>query len=89
MKDPVLARLSEIIAELFDVDPHSISPGTEAKEVPGWDSVGHLSLCGALEESFEIRFDVGELAEMNSVDGIVSRIKAKSTRWREMTVTTS
>lgn len=64
MKEPVLARLREIIAELFDVDLHSVSPETKTQDIPAWDSVGHFSLCGALEKSFEIRFDVGRWREM-------------------------
>jgi len=39
--------------------------------------VGHLSLCGALEETFEVQFATSELAEMNSVRVIVSIIEAK------------
>jgi hypothetical protein len=37
----------------------------------------HLSICGALEEAFEIRFPVNDMAKMNSVRAIVFIIKEK------------
>ena len=77
MSNGVLMKVREIFAELFEVDPRTVSLETKASEIPAWDSVGHLSLCGVLEEAFESRFDVGDLAEMNSVRAIVSTIEAK------------
>jgi acyl carrier protein len=79
MSKDVLTKVREIFKELFDADPHSISLETRASEIPQWDSVGHLSLCGALEEAFEIRFAVNELAEMTNVRTIVSIVESKKT----------
>jgi acyl carrier protein len=77
MSNQVLAKVQETFRDLFDVDPYSVSLETKAFDIPEWDSVGHLSLCGALEETFEIRFDVSEFAEINSVRAIISLIEAK------------
>ena len=77
MSNDVLARVREIFKELFDAAPYSISLDTKASDISEWDSVGHLSLCGALEEAFDLQFSVNELAEMTSVRAIVSIIEAK------------
>lgn len=77
MSDDTLSKVQEIFGELFDIHPQAVSLQTKAADVPGWDSVGHLSLCGALEETFEIRFETSEFAEMNDVHTIVSVIKSK------------
>jgi acyl carrier protein len=77
MSNDLLTKLQEIFEELFDVDPQSVSVETKASDIPEWDSVGHLSLCGVLEEVFEIRFDVGDFAEIDSVSAIISLIEAK------------
>jgi len=50
---------------------------TSASDIPGWDSVGHLSLASELEQAFEISLDVDELIEMESVREIVRIIKTK------------
>lgn len=77
MSNDVLTEVRRTFNEFFGVDPDSVSLQTVAYDVPGWDSVGHLSVCGALAETFEVEFDTNELAEMNSVRAIVSIIKAK------------
>jgi acyl carrier protein len=75
MNNDILTKVREIFKELFDAD--SVSLETKASDVPEWDSVGHLSLCGALEEAFEIVFAVNEIAEMTGVRIIVSTIEEK------------
>jgi len=77
MGDDVLTKVRGVLKELFGVDPQSISLETKAFDVPGWDSVGHLSLCGALEEAFGIQFDARDLAAINSVSTIISIIDTK------------
>jgi acyl carrier protein len=78
MSNDVLTEVREILYNLFNVAPQSVSLETKAADVPEWDSVGHLSLCGSLEEAFGIRFDVDDLPEMNSVRAIVRIIEAKT-----------
>lgn len=79
MTNDVLEKVRGILEDLFGVDPASVSLDTKASDIPEWDSVGHLSLCGALEEVFELRFNVSDFAEMTTVRAIVSIIGAKKT----------
>jgi acyl carrier protein len=76
--EPVLIRVREVLKEVFGVNPQSVSLETKAFDIAGWDSVGHLSLCGALEEAFGMRFDATELADMTDVGKIVAIIETKS-----------
>jgi acyl carrier protein len=77
MSDEVLTKVQEVFGELFGIEPCAVSLQTKAIDIPEWDSVGHLSLCGALEEAFEIQLAVNDMAEMNSVRAIVFIIKEK------------
>jgi acyl carrier protein len=77
MSTAVLTKVQEVLKELFGIDPSSISLETKAFDIPGWDSVGHLSLCGALEEAFEAVFDASEMAEMDNLRAIVAVIEEK------------
>lgn len=76
--ESVLVRVQEVLKEVFGVNPHSVSMETKAFDIPGWDSVGHLSLCGALEEAFGIYFNATELADMTTVRSIVAIIQTKT-----------
>jgi acyl carrier protein len=75
--DYVLTKVQEAFKAAFDIDPQSVTMETTAEDIPGWDSVGHLSLGATLEEVFGIRLDVDELMEMESVREIVRVITPK------------
>jgi len=73
----ILAKVREAFTAAFDTDPQLVSMRTNASDIPGWDSMGHLSLASNLEETFGINLDVDELMEMESVREIVRIIEAK------------
>lgn len=75
--DYVLTKVREAFKASFDIDPQSVTMETTADDVPGWDSVGHLSLGANLEETFGISLDVDDLMEMESVRKIVAIITTK------------
>ena len=77
VKSDVLSKVKEVLRGVFDVDPHLVSLETEATDIPAWDSVGHLSLCGALDDAFELQLAVNEMAQMVSVRKIVSIVEEK------------
>jgi acyl carrier protein len=76
-QDYILDKVREAFKAAFDVDPQSVSLDTTTSDIPAWDSVGHLSLAGSLEEAFGVSLDVDELMEMESVREIVRIISTK------------
>jgi acyl carrier protein len=79
MKDTadVLTTVREAFKAAFDIDPQLVSMETSPSDIPGWDSVGHLSLASDLEQAFRISLDVDDLMEMENVREIVRIIEAK------------
>jgi acyl carrier protein len=75
--DQVLPKVQEAFKSVFDVEPESLTLETSAGDIPGWNSLGHLSLTTQLEQTFGITFDVDELMEMENVREIVRIISAK------------
>ena len=75
--DLVLAKVREAFKSVFDVDPQLLTLETSAGDIPGWNSLGHLSLTTQLEQTFGITFDVDELMEMENVREIVRIVSAK------------
>jgi acyl carrier protein len=75
--EAILTKVREVFKTSFDIDPQKISMETGASDVPGWDSVGHLSLASNLEQTFKISLDVDEMMEMENVGKIVHIIQAK------------
>ncbi len=73
----ILSNVRQAFKAAFDIDPQCVSMETTADDIAAWDSVGHLSLAGNLEEVFGISLDVDELMEMESVRKIVGIITTK------------
>jgi acyl carrier protein len=76
-QDYILTNVREAFKAAFDIDPQLVSMDTTPSDISAWDSVGHLSLAGSLEEVFGISLDVDELMEMDSVREIVRIIGTK------------
>jgi acyl carrier protein len=62
------------MAEVFDVPPEEIGPGLHRDDASAWDSMNHLRLVSALEETFGIRFTMKEVGEMASFDDVLRRV---------------
>ncbi len=75
--DYVLNQVREAFKSAFEIDPALVTLNTSASDIPGWDSVGHLSLASNLEQTFGISLDVDELIEMENVREIVRIVSAK------------
>ena len=75
--DDILTRIREAFHNAFGVDAQMVLPETTPSDVPAWDSVGHLELASALEQSFGISLDVDDLMEMENVREIIRVIESK------------
>jgi len=73
----ILSNVQQAFKGAFDINPQLVTMNTTASDISAWDSVGHLSLAGNLEEVFGISLDVDELMEMESVRQIVRIISTK------------
>lgn len=56
----VTARVREVVAASFDVEPEDLHDGTTARDVDGWDSLAHATLILRLQKVFGIRLDQAE-----------------------------
>jgi acyl carrier protein len=73
----LLAKVQKAFHVAFDVDPQSISIDTQPDDVPGWDSMGHVTLASSLEREFDTSFDVDDLMAMENVREILRIVKSK------------
>ncbi len=78
--DKVLLKVQSAFQAAFDIDPQTVTIDTTPKDIPIWDSMGHVVLASNLEQAFGITLDVDELMEMESVRAIVTIIQAKLAR---------
>lgn len=63
-------KLRMIMAEVLEVNPAQITAQTSVENQPKWDSLRHMNLIFAIEDSFGVRFTDDELPNLISVAAI-------------------
>ncbi len=59
------------IAEVFEEPPGQLAADTARKKIPGWDSLGTLTLIAALDERFDIHLSEKDMDGMQQVQDIL------------------
>lgn len=75
----IFARLNKIFRKVFDDNGITVTRKTTAKDIEDWDSLEHITLIGAVEREFKVKFTMKEVSAMKNVgemaDIIASRAK--------------
>lgn len=74
-KQKIVQEVQQLIREVFDNEMINVKADTTAKEVEEWDSLNHIQLIGAIEEHFNIEFDLEEMLALENVGDIVEQIE--------------
>lgn len=77
-KQEVMQKLQEIFREVFDDDTIEINENTTANDIDEWDSLEHITLIGAVEKSFKMRFKMKEVSSMKNVGEMVDIIMERT-----------
>jgi acyl carrier protein len=75
--EDTLKKIQTAFNAAFGVAPDSVTIDTTPRDIPAWDSMGHVSLISSLEQTFGLNFDVDEVMEMENVRQIVKIIGAR------------
>jgi acyl carrier protein len=70
-------RLIELIADVLEVDPASVTDADGPATLPGWTSLRHLQLIVTLEETYRLSFAFEEVRKVDSVSGLRAVLRAK------------
>lgn len=71
-------RLQKIFSESLGITLESVVDDLKYSECPEWDSVAHMGLVAAIEESFDIMIDAEDVIDMSSF-AMAKQIVAKYT----------
>ncbi len=59
-------RLQKIFSDSLFIPLESVVDDLKYSETPYWDSVAHMALVAAIEESFDIMLDTEDVIDMSS-----------------------
>lgn len=74
----VTQRLQRVFREVLDNPELELSDSMTAAQVPGWDSLAHVSLMFSVESEFGITFSDNELSGIADVGELRRTVLAKT-----------
>ena len=77
-RNDIYQKLAPVFHEVFDNDNIILSDGLSAEDIDEWDSLSHIRLVVAVEETFLIRFDSSEIVDLENVGQFVDLIRSKT-----------
>lgn len=73
-REEILERVNKVFKEVFDDEEVSVQFESTAADVEGWDSLRHITLIEAVEDEFDMRFQMNEVTGMKDVGEMVDII---------------
>lgn len=74
----IFKRLNEVFRDVFDDDGIEVTASTVADDIEDWDSMMHITLIGAVEDEFSMKFKMGEVSTMKNVGEMVRIISERA-----------
>jgi acyl carrier protein len=70
-----LEKYTNVFVECFGVSPDMLNEQFVYQSVPSWDSVGHMGLIAALEDSFDIMMETDDIIDFSSYTKGIETLK--------------
>jgi acyl carrier protein len=72
-----LDQLREAIAITLSLDPAEVTETTRQEETGNWDSLAHVNLMVALEETFGVQLEPEDFPRLTSVSAILTYLRER------------
>jgi acyl carrier protein len=56
-----------LVGNVFEIEPGSITESTSSTTLDRWDSLNHLALISAVEETYDVVLSTSEMREASSI----------------------
>ena len=76
-REEVFEKLNEIFRNNFDDESISLTDETSASDIEDWDSLEQINLVVAIQDEFNIKFNIKEVNAMKNVGEMVDYILEK------------
>ena len=68
-------KYDQIFVECFSVEASVLGDAFEYQSIPAWDSVGHMGMIAAIEESFGIMMEMDDIIDFSSYSKGIELLK--------------
>ncbi len=78
--EEILEKLQPVFRDIFDDDELTVNDSTTANDIEDWDSLAHMQLISAVEDAFDIEFNIGEINSFANVGEMIDSIAKHLTK---------
>ena len=71
----ILEKLNEVFHDVFDNNDIVVNEQTNANDIEEWDSLIHITLISAVEDEFDVSFDMKTVVSMKNVGDMIDAIE--------------
>ena len=71
----ILEKLNEVFHDVFDNNDIVVTEQTNANDIEEWDSLIHITLISAVEDEFDVSFDMKTVVSMKNVGDMSDAIE--------------
>jgi len=74
--DPILIQVVDVLRNVFQDDELEVTESTSAADVPGWDSLMHVTVIVNVERAFSgLRFANAEISSLKTVGDLARLVR--------------
>ena len=77
-RSEIFERLNSVFRDVFDDGSITVTETTTAADIDGWDSLTHITLISAVEDEFDISFQMKEVVKMKNVGDMVDILEREA-----------
>ncbi len=77
-------KFYEIVGNILGVDASSLNEGSNASNVPQWDSLRHIEVIFAVESAYQVRFTMPEIAGLRNLGDMRQLLLSKNVALTEV-----
>ena len=71
----ILEKLNEVFHDVFDNNDIVVTEQTNGNDIEEWDSLIHITLISAVEDEFDVSFDMKTVVSMKNVGDMIDAIE--------------
>lgn len=73
-RNEIFKKLTAVFQDVFDDENIAIGEKTTAADIEDWDSLTHIMLLSAIEDEFDVKFDMKAVQGLKDVGAMVDLI---------------
>jgi acyl carrier protein len=76
-RDEIIKEIEPIFRDVLDQPELNLTAESNASNVEDWDSLAHVTLVGAVERRFRVKFTLAELQRLKNIGDMADLIQKK------------